>query len=115
MIIVAAAASCSREDRSTSLIGTWEWTGDACDEQGNCRKEILTDEEAAETFTRDGLYRSTRVSGRYRLKGDTILIERGSHDDPQALGEIVSIKGDCMILRKGGSLKRYNRRVMESN
>jgi len=115
MIIAASAASCSREDRSSSLIGTWEWTGDDCDEQGNCRKEILTDEEAAEAFTRDGLYRSRRASGRYRIKGDKILIERGGHEDPHALAEIVSIKGDCMILRKGGSLKRYNRRVRESN
>lgn len=102
--------SCSKPDYRTSIIGTWEWTGDACDEEGNCRKEIMTDDGSLETFTKEGLYRSKRTRADYTISGKAIYLGAGENDRDRLHARISSIRGDMMLLEFDSSIRRYLRR-----
>ncbi len=101
--------ACSREDYRTSLIGTWEWTGDSCGADGSCKKEIITDEENREVFTGDGLYISKRAKIGYIVKGAEIRLESDTDKFNSVYAEIVSIKNGIMLLKKNAGTRRYNR------
>ncbi|HOT43563.1 MAG TPA: hypothetical protein PLM53_03795 [Spirochaetota bacterium] len=101
--------ACSREDYRSSLVGTWELTGDSCDTGGNCRKEIITDEESGETFTAEGLYISKRSKIGYSVAGSEIRLASDSDAFNTVYGEILSIKNGVMLLRKDSVIRRYGR------
>ncbi|MBN2158926.1 MAG: hypothetical protein JW807_05985 [Spirochaetes bacterium] len=103
-------SACSKPDYRTLIIGTWEWTGDACDEEGNCRKEIMTDDGSLETFTKEGLYRSKRTRADYTISGKAIYLGAGENDRDRLLARISSIRGDVMLLEFDSSIRRYRRR-----
>jgi len=103
------ALSCSRQDYRNELIGEWEWTGDSCTRDGNCKKEIITDEENREVFTREGLYISKRAKIAYILEGAEIRLASDRESYKTVHGEIVSIGKGIMLLKKGDSILRYNR------
>jgi hypothetical protein len=112
MLFCAAAlflVTCSREDYRAALVGTWEWTGDACVTDGNCKKEIITDEGNREVFTRDGWYLSKRARTGYTLKGADIRLSSGNNEFNTVYGTILSIKNGVMILNKGKAIRRYGR------
>jgi hypothetical protein len=102
-------ASCSREDYRAALVGTWEWTGDACGTDGNCRKEIITDEENREVFTGDGWYLSKRMRTGYVVKGAKIRLSSEKNSFNTVYGEILSIKNGSMMLKKDTGTRRYRR------
>jgi len=111
-IICTAAlflSACSREDYRSSLVGTWEWTGDSCGADGNCTEEIITDEENRETFTADGLYISKRAKIGYIVEGPEIRLASDVDSFNTVYGEILSIKNGVMLLRKDSGTRRYSR------
>ncbi len=100
--------SCSRQDYRNELIGEWDWTGDSCTRDGNCTKEIITDEENREIFTRD-LYISKRAKIGYIVEGAEIRLASDRESYNTVLGEIVSIGKEIMLMKKGNSILRYDR------
>ncbi len=100
---------CSRQDYRPELIGSWEWTGDACGKDGICRKEIITDEESREVFTADGLYLSKRTRTGYIVDGAEIRLATDKESLDTVYGEIVSIRRNVMLIKKGGGIRRYSR------
>ncbi|OHD69538.1 MAG: hypothetical protein A2W19_00580 [Spirochaetes bacterium RBG_16_49_21] len=111
IIITAILANslCSKSSFNTALVGSWEWSGDGCDEQGACKKDIITDEESRDTFTEEGLFLSKNSRNKYALKGDTIYFasEHNSYDTRYA--EIASIRGDVMLLKFKNGIRKYGR------
>ncbi|MBP7738649.1 MAG: hypothetical protein KA369_21925 [Spirochaetes bacterium] len=101
--------SCSRQDHRTALIGEWEWTGDSCRSDGNCKKEIITDEENREVFTREGLYISKRAKIGYVVEGAEIRLASDKKSFKTVYGEIVSIDKKIMLLKTGDTIRRYAR------
>ena len=101
--------SCSREDYRAALVGTWEWTGDACGADGDCKKEIITDEENREVFTGDGWYISKRMRTGYVVKGAEIRLSSEKNSFTTVFGEILSIKNGIMVLKKDSGIRRYRR------
>lgn len=102
-------APCSRGDYRAALVGTWEWTGDVCGADGNCKKEIITDEENREVFTDDGWYLSKRMRTGYDVKGAEIRLSSEKNSYNTIYGEILSIKNGVMILKKDSGTRRYGR------
>jgi hypothetical protein len=100
---------CGRTDYATSLVGTWEWTGDACDRNGSCNKEIMTYGESGETFTRDGLHLTTRSRNGYSLDGKTIRFASKHSSCGTIDAEIISLTGDTLLLECGNNIRRYAR------
>lgn len=113
LLIVCAAIimfpQCSRKDFRPALIGTWEWTGDACDARGHCRKEIITDEDTRETFTDTGLYISKMSKTAYAVMGAEIRLASDKHSFKTEYGEIVSIQNGIMLVKKSGVIRRYSK------
>jgi hypothetical protein len=109
VILALTLPLCSDSRHAASLIGTWTWTGDECDAGGHCKKEIMTDEDNVETFTRTGLYISKNIRNKYTLKEGAVYLasEDGSYDDLYA--EIISIKGGTMLLKFRNTIRRYER------
>lgn len=111
--LIAATAmvffSCGRTDYSSALVGTWQLTGDACDSDAECGKEIITDEESGETFTRDGLYLTKRSRNGYALDGATIRFISTSSSCGTAEAEIISLADDTLLLECGSRIRRYGR------
>jgi len=111
-IICTAAlflSACSREDYRSSLVGTWEWTGDSCDTGGNCKKEIITDDGNRETFTAGGLYLSRHARIGYVVAGSEIRLATDTDKFNTVYGEILSIKNGIMVLKKDSGTRRYSR------
>jgi hypothetical protein len=104
-----AFPSCSRADFTAALPGRWQWTGDECDSDGSCKKEIMTDEGSCDTFTRDGFYVSRRSRNGYSLQGGTIRFDSTQNLCGMAEAEIVSLAGDELMLRCGSVIRRYAR------
>jgi hypothetical protein len=98
---------CTKSNYGAALIGTWEWTGFACNEEGSCKKEIITDEDSRETFTGNGLYLSKRARINYILKNRTIYFASDKHEYKTLYAEIVSIKNGVMLLRFNKDIRRY--------
>ncbi|HOD15244.1 MAG TPA: hypothetical protein PK307_15155 [Spirochaetota bacterium] len=113
LLCIAGAAMallfCGRTDYAAALTGTWQWTGDACDEDGSCKKEIITDEASGETFTRDGLHVTTRSRNGYSLDGTTIRFASTSNSCGTAEARIISLAGDMLLLECGSHIRRYAR------
>ncbi len=103
------SAACNRPDYATLLTGTWQWTGDACDDDGSCKKEIITDEESGETFTRDGFHLATRSRNSYSLEGATIRFASTRNSCGTSEAEIISLTGDTLLLECGSHVRRYAR------
>ncbi|HNW27074.1 MAG TPA: hypothetical protein PKN50_01250 [Spirochaetota bacterium] len=102
-------SACTREDYRSSLVGTWEWTGDSCDTGGNCKKEIITDDGNRETFTADGLYLSRHARIGYVVAGSEIRLATDTDKFNTVYGEILSIKNGIMVLKKDSGTRRYSR------
>ena len=113
VLIVCAAIImfpfCSRKDFRPALIGTWEWTGDACDARGHCKKEIITDEDNREAFTDTGLYISKMSRTAYVVEGAEIRLASDKHSFKTVYGDIISIQNGIMLLKKSGAIRRYSR------
>ncbi len=107
--VLTLLSACSREDYRHSLVGTWEWTGDLCGADGNCKKEIITDEENKEVFTRDGLYISKRARIGYIVEGAEIRLASDRDKYDTIFGRIISIKKGFMVLEKDTTVRRYTR------
>ena len=107
VILIVIAGGCGKPNYDRSIIGTWEWTGDRCDGEGTCKKEIITDEDGKETFTRDGLYLSKRARNDYKLKGAAIYFASGNGEFNTHYADIVSIKSGVMLLRIDTVIRRY--------
>lgn len=100
---------CGRTDYATALVGTWQLTGDACDDDGSCKKEIITNEESVETFTRDGFHLATRSRNGYSLDGATIRFASTRTTCGSAEAEIVSLTGNMLLMKCGSHIRRYAR------
>lgn len=100
---------CTKSNYGAAIIGTWEWTGFACNEEGSCKKEVITDEDSRETFAGNGLYISKRIRNNYMLKNGTIYFASDKHEFKTLYAEIVSIKKDMMLLKFNNDIRRYNR------
>jgi hypothetical protein len=100
---------CGRTDYAAALVGTWQWTGDACDDGGSCKKEIITNEESGETFTREGLHLTTRSRNGYSLDGATIRFASTRNSCGPAEAEIISLTGTTLLLECGSHIRRYAR------
>jgi hypothetical protein len=98
---------CSNSTFKTALVGTWAWTGDKCDGEGNCIKEIITDEQSGESFSSEGLYVSKNSRINYTLKGNKIYFASDNYSYDQFYAEIVSIKNGMMLLKFNDGIKRY--------
>lgn len=113
LLFIAMSATallfCGRTDYTASLVGTWQWTGDACDDDGSCKKEILTDEESGESFTRDGFHLTTRSRNSYSLEGATIRFASTRNSCGTSEAEIISLTGDTLLLECGSHIRRYAR------
>ncbi len=105
IIATALLTTCSNSKFKTPLIGTWEWTGDKCNREGDCKSEIITDEQNRETFSKDGQYTSKYSKINYSLKGNSIYL--GPDGEPYA--EILAIKNGMMLLKFSDQIRRYNR------
>ncbi|MBN2078973.1 MAG: hypothetical protein JW838_08400 [Spirochaetes bacterium] len=101
---------CSKPAGTDRLVGTWELEGSACDASGECGKEIIVDGGAGETFTADGLYLSRRSRSAYLVEDGRIYLGGSGRERGDLHGEIVSIKGDTMLLKMGNDIRRYRRR-----
>jgi hypothetical protein len=101
--------TCSNSKFKVSLIGTWEWTGDKCNHEGNCNAEIMTDEQSRNTFSADGLYTSKNSKTNYSLKGNSIYFGQGHGSDDELYAEIITIKNDMMLLKFNDGIRRYSK------
>jgi hypothetical protein len=106
-MILLAFPACSDSSLKTALIGTWEWTGDDCDVEGNCAKEIIADEQSWETFSRDGIYISKNTRNSYSLKGKTIYLASDKNSYDTSFAEILLIKNGMMLLNLNNRIRRY--------
>jgi hypothetical protein len=107
--VITIFSHCAKSNYEAALIGTWEWTGYACDKNGTCKKDIITDENSRETFTVHGLYTSKRARNNYIVKNGTIYFASDKHAFNTLYAEIISIKNGVMLLRFGKDIRRYNR------
>jgi hypothetical protein len=101
--------SCGRTDYAEQLVGTWHWTGDACDKDGSCRTEIMTDDQNVERFTADGMHITARSRNSYKLRGATIHFTSTSSSCGTMEAEIISLARDMLLLECGPSIHRYER------
>lgn len=100
---------CGRTDYAAGLVGTWQWSGDDCDNDGSCKKEIFTDEESGETFTRDGFHLTARSRNSYSLEGSTIRFASTRNSCGTSEAEIISLAGNTLLLDCGNRIRRYAR------
>lgn len=108
-IIFLLFTACTKSNHEADLIGTWEWTGYGCDNKGECKKEIITDEGSRETFTAQGLYLSKHARNSYIVKEKTIYFASDKDEFNTRHAEIISINNDVMLLRFDKDIKRYAR------
>ena len=101
--------SCSRDDYRKSVPGIWEWNGDRCDAVGRCEREIITDEGGRMEFTGDGRYRGRAADSTYVIRKNGIYLATGKDSHENLLAEIVWIRGGTMLLKSGGTTRRYAR------
>ena len=111
MMTVLLIPFCSNSAFKTAIVGTWTWTGDKCDAEGNCQKEILTDEQSGETFSGEGLYASKNSKINYTLKGNKIYFSSDNYSYDRYYAEIVLIKDGIMLLKFNDGIKRYLKAV----
>ena len=107
--VILSFSFCAKFNYEAALIGTWEWTGYTCDNEGACKKEIITDEESRETFTAEGLYLSKRARNNFIVKNKTIYFASDIDAFNTMYAEIISIKNGVMLLRFDKDIRRYNR------
>jgi hypothetical protein len=104
-----ALSHCAKSNFEAALVGTWEWSGHACDNEGRCKKEIITDEGSRETFNANGLYLSKHARNNYIVKNKTIYFASDKDEFNTVYAEIISINKGVMLLRFDNDIRRYNR------
>jgi hypothetical protein len=107
--VLMTLSHCAKSNFEPALIGTWEWSGYACDNEGSCKKEIITDEGSRETFNADGLYLSKHARNNYIIKNKTIYFASDKKEFNTVYAEIISINKSVMLLRFDNDIRRYNR------
>jgi hypothetical protein len=108
-IMLMVFPQCAKKNFAPDLAGTWEWIGDSCDTSGNCTREIMTDEGSRETFTAEGLRVTKRSRNGYTLDGTRVSFESTSDSCGEKEAEIISVDTKTMLLRCGGTIKKYGR------